>query len=350
VTSTRAIGILSPGTRLRERYRLERLIGTGGMASVWLAEDEALARDVAVKIISDTLAADPVWVQRFEREARLAASVNHPNVVPVFDYSVERGRPFLVMHYVAGGTLAEELDRGEDLDAELIARQLFEAVSHIHGAGLLHRDIKPANVLIETDGRVRVTDFGVAQQPEATRLTSTGNVLGTARYMAPEVLAGEPATPRSDLFACGRVLEALVRDDPRAPLQGLIGSLTASDASRRPDSAEAALGMLAGPPTTPTRRLPRVPREPSSPSSAATERQPRRDAGTDPPRAPLAQRRRRARAAWIGGAILAAAAIVVLLLSTGARHVAPPRAAPSNAPLQQQLKALAGRLEYATRR
>src|SRR5437899_4985803 len=203
---------LAPGKRLRARYRLERLIAVGGMASVWAAEDEALRRRVAVKVIADTLASDSVWLHRFEREARVAASLDHPNVVPIFDFGAEHGRPFLVMHHVAGGTLAERLQAGADLDAESIARQLLAAVAHIHRAGLLHRDIKPANVLLEHDGRACLTDFGVAQPPDATRLTSTGDGLGTARYLAPDILTGAPATPRSDLFSCGRLLEELCGD------------------------------------------------------------------------------------------------------------------------------------------
>src|SRR3954471_5892612 len=116
------------------------------MAIVWRATDLQLERDVAIKVISDVLAEDPRFVARFEREARLAAGLNHPNLVKVFDFSVETERPFLIMEYVAGGTLAEA--RGQILEVDSLARELLDAIAHIHAAGILHRDIKPANVLL----------------------------------------------------------------------------------------------------------------------------------------------------------------------------------------------------------
>src|SRR5947209_3521866 len=225
--SQTAAGLLAEGIVLNSRYRLVRLLGTGGMASVWLAHDQVLGREVAVKVMADTLAADPAWIRRFQRESRAAASLNHPNVVPVFDSGADHGRPFLVMRHVAGPTLAEALRGGRPLDAGRLARELLGAIGHIHAAGLVHRDIKPSNVLLEGDGRALLTDFGVATREDTTRLMQTGNVLWTARYLGPEVLAGEPASVRSDLFACGRLLEDVLAVCPLPGLGSPIEALTA---------------------------------------------------------------------------------------------------------------------------
>ncbi|MEA2159160.1 MAG: eukaryotic-like serine/threonine-protein kinase, partial [Solirubrobacteraceae bacterium] len=134
------------------RYRLERVLGTGGMGSVWLAHDARLGRPVAVKVISDALAVDRQWLRRFEREARAAASVSHPHIVQVFDYSVEEERPYLVMEYVRGGSLADRLTASrphdQGLDVEALARGLLDALAHIHDAGIVHRDVKPGNILL----------------------------------------------------------------------------------------------------------------------------------------------------------------------------------------------------------
>jgi len=241
------LATFSRGAVLDSRYHLQRLLATGGMASVWLANDDALERAVAVKIIADTLACDDTWVRRFEREARTLAGLNHPNIVRIFDFGVDRGRPFLVMEYL-GRTLARGVADGACPDLELIARHLLSALDHMHAAGLVHRDIKPSNVLLANDGSPRLTDFGIAYSQETTRLTSTGMVIGSARYLAPEVLAGEPATPRSDLFSLGRLLDELrsLRESPPR-LVRLIRALTESDPARRPHSARDALDTLERP-------------------------------------------------------------------------------------------------------
>jgi serine/threonine protein kinase len=233
---------LAAGTTLCDgRYRLGSVVGRGGMAIVWRATDEQLERDVAIKIIADVLADDPRFLARFEREARLAASLNHPNLVKVFDFSVGSERPFLVMEYVAGGTLAEARDRA--LDVQALARQLLDALAHIHGAGILHRDVKPANVLLDADGAPRLTDFGIARGDETTGLTQTGQVLGTLRYIAPEVAAGEPATPQSDLYSLGVLLDEL--GGPRSDaLARLIERMKSRDPETRPRSAPEALAEL----------------------------------------------------------------------------------------------------------
>ena len=235
-----------PGTVLGDRYRVERRIAGGGMATVWLADDEELDRKVAIKVLSDVLAEDPAYAERFRREARVAARVSNPNLVRVFDYSARSERPYIVMEYVEGGTLADRVaaDDTGALDSDRLARELLGALAAIHAAGVIHRDVKPSNVLLDPDGRARLTDFGIAQPEDATELTKTGQVLGTLKYMAPEVLTGNPATERSDLYALGVVLrESLVgREVPQ--LEALIDRLTANDSHERPASATQALTLL----------------------------------------------------------------------------------------------------------
>ncbi|HEU5143081.1 MAG TPA: serine/threonine-protein kinase, partial [Solirubrobacterales bacterium] len=171
--------MIATGTRLKERYRLERLLGRGGMASVWVATDEVLERPVAVKVLADTIASDPEFLARFRREARVAAGLSHPNLIGVYDYADGEERPYLVMEYVDGENLAEGLARGIEVDGERLARELLGALAHIHGAGILHRDVKPQNVLLAPDGSAKLIDFGIALPQDATALTSTGNLLGT---------------------------------------------------------------------------------------------------------------------------------------------------------------------------
>ena len=236
-------GAIASGELLKDRYRLERTLGRGGMAAVWLGHDEVLDRPVAVKVLSDTIASDPGFVARFRREARTAAALSHPNLVGVYDFSEEGERPYLVMQFVPGENLAERLERGQGVDCDQLARELLEALAHIHEAGILHRDVKPANIIIEPDGTTRLIDFGIALPRDATALTSTGLVLGTERYAAPEVMAGEPATERSDLYSAGVVLRSCEGQCSRA-LGTLIEWMTSKDPQARPSSARQALARL----------------------------------------------------------------------------------------------------------
>jgi predicted Ser/Thr protein kinase len=249
---------MDPGTVLKGRYRLERLLGRGGMAAVWLATDAVLERQVAVKVLSDTIATDPGFLARFRREARVAAGVSHPNLVEVFDYADGAERPYLVMEYVAGPNLAERLRQGAPIDCERLARELLGALVRIHAAGIVHRDVKAQNVLLAPDRSAKLIDFGIALPADATALTQTGHLLGTARYLAPEVLRGEPATPASDLFACGVLLRECIGEDGAGPLSALVERLASPNPRARPASAEAALARLNRPaliPDEPTRRL-----------------------------------------------------------------------------------------------
>jgi eukaryotic-like serine/threonine-protein kinase len=261
------------GSLLGGRYRLERILGTGGMATVWLARDERLRRPVAAKILSDTLAADPAYLRRFRREARLAAGLSHPNLVMLYDFGGEGDRPFLAMEYVDGGSLADRISAGtaRALDPSRLARELLEALDHIHRAGIVHRDVKPGNVLIAPDGTAKLTDFGIAQPEGATRLTTTGLVVGTRSYIAPEVERGEPATRRSDLYSCGIVLREAI-GDPAPELADLVARLGDQDPGRRPESAARALALLAGPSASagPGAGTVTTPTEPLAPRTART--------------------------------------------------------------------------------
>ena len=273
-------GTIGIGELLKDRYRLERTLGRGGMAAVWLGHDEVLDRPVAVKVLSDTIASDPGFVARFRREAQTAAQLSHPNLVGVYDFSEEGERPYLVMQFVPGENLAERLERGNGVDCDKVARELLEALAHIHSVGILHRDIKPANIIIEPDGTTKLIDFGIALPRDATALTSTGLILGTERYAAPEVMEGKPATERSDLYSCGIVLRSCEGECSRA-LGSLISWLTGKDPRSRPVSAQQALARLeredsfgeeptqAFQPTLGQQREPRQPRpEPVAPASA----------------------------------------------------------------------------------
>jgi eukaryotic-like serine/threonine-protein kinase len=235
-----------PEAVLGERYRLKSRIASGGMATVWLAHDEELDRKVAIKILSDVLADDPTYAERFRREARVAARVSNPNLVRVFDYSGETERPYIVMQHIAGGTVADRIasGRANEIDPERIARQLVSALAAIHAAGVVHRDVKPSNVLLDDDDDAHLTDFGIAQPDDATQLTATGEVVGTLKYMAPEVLAGDPATERSDLYALGVVLRECLTGREAPKLEALIDRLTAHEPRGRPASATQALALL----------------------------------------------------------------------------------------------------------
>jgi eukaryotic-like serine/threonine-protein kinase len=195
------------------RYRIERELGRGGMATVFLAHDEELDRRVALKLLPEHLAGDDAFHARFLREARLAARLSHPNVVRVFDAGDADGRPFIVMEYVPGASLADcgKLPAARVVD---LGMQACAGMQHAHNAGLVHRDVKPANLLLRDDGVLKVADFGIARAAESTRHTQAGTLLGTAAYLAPEQIAGEDATAASDVYALGAVLYELLTGRP----------------------------------------------------------------------------------------------------------------------------------------
>jgi eukaryotic-like serine/threonine-protein kinase len=212
-TSTR----YPPGTLLGGRYEVIAPLGWGGMAEVYLTSDRLLGRQVAVKVILERYAEDERFTSRFRREARAAASLNHPNVVAVHDVGTHDGNPFIVMEHVPGRTLAELVhDRGPmpaDRAAE-IGEAVARALGAAHAAGIVHRDVKPGNVMVTADGRIKVLDFGIARALRWTPLTDTPAVQGTVEYMAPEYVRGEGADARSDLYSLGAVLYELLTGRP----------------------------------------------------------------------------------------------------------------------------------------
>ncbi|HUF83537.1 MAG TPA: protein kinase, partial [Acidimicrobiia bacterium] len=198
-----------PGRVLGGRYRLNHELARGGMATVWVAEDPLLSRRVAVKILHPELAVNEALRTRFRHEAVTAAKLSHPAIVATYDTGDDEGTAYIVMQLVEGPTLRRMLDARGALpvgEAADIAGQVAEALDHAHRHGLVHRDIKPANVLIPPDGQVKVTDFGIAKAAGDEDLTSTGAVIGTARYLAPEQVNGDAVDGRADVYALGLIL------------------------------------------------------------------------------------------------------------------------------------------------
>ena len=249
------------------RYRLDALIGRGGTAEVWRAMDTALGRTVALKLV--TVAHDESSARAAD-EARTLAQLSHPSLVQVYDAGTDdAGRPWVVMELVDGETLADEIRRGTLPAARVadVGLAVAEGLDHVHARGLVHRDVKPANVLVGRTGRVRLTDFGIARLVDAAKVTSTGMMVGTASYLAPEQVAGEPVGPAADVYSLGlTLLEALtgrreydggtvevalarLNRPPYVPadLPGgwppLLAAMTGREAARRPTAAQAA-GVL----------------------------------------------------------------------------------------------------------
>jgi predicted Ser/Thr protein kinase len=203
--------------RLAGRYELREVVGRGGMSVVHRAEDRVLGRVVAVKLLATERAQDPVFVARFEREARALAALNHRNIVRVFDAGRDRETRFIVMEHVTGRTLAQVAGSKPGPSVARAAQIVFEiaqALDAAHHAGIIHRDLKPANVMITEDGGVKVLDFGIARALADTSLTQTAVVLGSAPYLAPEVTRGDRADERSDVYSLGCVLYELLTGRP----------------------------------------------------------------------------------------------------------------------------------------
>ncbi len=206
------------GTVLSGRYRLEAKLGSGGMSTVYLARDQTLDRDVAVKVMHREMSEQEDQLERFRQEARAVAKLSHPNVVAVIDAGEDGGHPYIVFEYVEGETLKARINRIGALDSQealAYAIEIARGLTVAHARHMVHRDIKPQNVLIDSEGRAKLTDFGISRQLEQDGMTATGRVLGTTDYVAPEQAMGHAVDPRSDIYSLGVVLyEMLIGQVP----------------------------------------------------------------------------------------------------------------------------------------
>ncbi|GAB6900086.1 protein kinase domain-containing protein [Kineosporia succinea] len=299
--------ITSVGQRLGERYVLRERIAVGGMGEVWAAVDEVLNRPVAVKVLRTDLAPDANFQARFRAEARTAAALSHGGIAAVYDYGEALGSAYLVMELVPGDPLsaliADEGALGTERTLSIVS-QAARALHAAHRHGVIHRDIKPANLMVTPEMRVKVTDFGIARPRDHEPLTATGQVMGTAHYLAPELARGETASPLSDVYALGvvayecltgwrpfegdnqvAVATAHLQDEPPplpetipAPVRQIVMSAMAKNPAKRPQGANALASLmedarlrgLAG--GRPSGELPVPPRDPESwPTSADTQ-------------------------------------------------------------------------------
>ncbi|HYC07857.1 MAG TPA: protein kinase, partial [Candidatus Binatia bacterium] len=228
------------GSVLGGRYRLMELLGQGGMATIYRANDAQLNRDVAVKILRPEYGRDPEFGARFRQEAQSAAALNHPNIVSVYDFGQDENGPYIVMELVDGEDLATILRRNGPLAPRQAARltaDVARALSAAHARGFVHRDVKPGNVLVSSDGRVKVTDFGIARAIAEAQMTLPGTTLGSVHYFSPEQARGEQATAASDIYSLGIVLYETLTG--RRPFEG-------------DSAASIAMARLAGPAPSPS--------------------------------------------------------------------------------------------------
>jgi len=216
--------------RTKARYELERELGRGGMAVVYAAHDTEMGRRVALKVLAAHLAGDAEFRVRFLREARIAGSLSHPNLVRVYDITEYDGLPCIVMELVEAGTL----EGGRLTVAE--AARVAEGLAYAHARGVVHRDLKPGNLLRTRDGIVKIADFGIARAAEETRVTQIGTVLGTLRYLAPEQAEGRDVGPEADVYSLAVVLDELLDEKPRS-IRRLLDRCRARDPRRRPTAA-----------------------------------------------------------------------------------------------------------------
>jgi len=216
-------GDFQPGQTLAG-YRIESVLGVGGMGHVYRATAPD-GEEVALKLVKSDLARDPVFRKRFEREARIAQTVEHAHVVPVVDTGEHEGIPYLTQRFIRGGSLAERLERDETVTLEVATRVCREAAAGLdalHAQNLIHRDVKPGNILLDEEGVTYITDFGLAKDTQGSLLTRPGQALGSLDYMAPEQIRGEDVTAATDVYALACVMwECLLGKPPFADRQGM---------------------------------------------------------------------------------------------------------------------------------
>jgi serine/threonine protein kinase len=213
------------GEKIAGRYEVEELVGHGGMSSVYKARDTLLERHVALKILHEQYNSDDDFVERFKREARSVAQLQHPNIVTVIDRGEEEGRQFIVFEYIDGENLKERVVRKGRLEvreALEVALEVARGLAFAHQSGIVHRDVKPQNVLLNGDGHAKVTDFGIARTVEVDGMTQTGTVLGTSNYIAPEQATGQRVDAHSDVYALGVVLYELLAGDVPFPGESFV--------------------------------------------------------------------------------------------------------------------------------
>ena len=205
--------MLSKGQKINDRYEIVKSIGEGGMANVYLAHDTILDRKVAVKVLRGDLSGDDKFIRRFQREALSVSNLSHPNIVEVYDVGEEDGQHYIVMEYIEGKTLKQLLKKRESLtlsEVVDIMTQLTDGIAHAHESYIIHRDIKPQNIMIQDDGRIKITDFGIAMALNATQLTQTNSVMGSVHYLPPEQASGKGATIKSDIYSLGIMMYELL--------------------------------------------------------------------------------------------------------------------------------------------
>lgn len=205
--------MLSKGQKINNRYEIVKSIGEGGMANVYLANDKILDRKVAVKVLRGDLSSDDRFIRRFQREALSVSNLSHPNIVEIYDVGEEDGEYYIVMEYIEGKTLKQLLKKRESLtltEVIDIMTQLTDGIAHAHESYIIHRDIKPQNIMIQDDGRIKITDFGIAMALNATQLTQTNSVMGSVHYLPPEQASGKGATVKSDIYSMGILMYELL--------------------------------------------------------------------------------------------------------------------------------------------
>jgi len=330
-----------------ERFRIERRLGRGGMAAVYLAHDQELGRPVAVKVL-ETLAGEDESRRRFLREAQLAARLTHPNIVTVYDAGEHDGSLYIVMEYVEGETLAERFARRGRLPPEEVVglgRQACAGLQHAHDAGLVHRDVKPQNLLVRSDGTLKISDFGIARAAEATQITMAGTILGTAGYLAPEQASGEEASAAADVYGLAAVLYEALTGRPPVRVESLAELPTAHlrppapvrelAPSVPPELERAVMGALA-----------RRPEE--RPASAAELADTLDGTATEAPTVALRRRRRRLPRgapervlAVVAAVVVAAVVAIAIAARDGADRPATVPPVPERTDAEQQARALA---------